>query len=398
MCAARVGEDPRPGAPSIEEMMDRSAVIVTVLLAHGADVNTVEKAGGNTALHLAVLSENLAAVEALASNAQNLDITLRNEAGNTALDVSKRISGVVSVQMEDLLSLKWAEYENKAAQISAKVEQELMDLALKEDGADRTQLAKTGSRKSKKAKKKGKASASASKISQAKAHEMEQNPTEVSNNKHVKANPASVLPSNAATEIPGAVSEIEDIIGRKEASSDKSKTLLNPSKSKTQHISTVNVVKKNPQPPRPAAPPQTTQKLDSSSSNTVTTTTSTGPSAPWSMQNNSTSSSKKASEFMSPRSQKASDDDSDEDVASSNISFDFLNGSFQRTFPVAADLEIGVEKFLIASSVSDRELEPNDNLSISQVEALQEAHWQAYHYLNEKKVSAAAFCIVRYDG
>lgn len=45
MCAARVGADPRPGAPTVDEMMERSAAIVKILLAHGADVNAVEKAG-----------------------------------------------------------------------------------------------------------------------------------------------------------------------------------------------------------------------------------------------------------------------------------------------------------------------------------------------------------------
>ena len=68
------------------------------------------------------------------------------------------------------------------------------------------------------------------------------------------------------------------------------------------------------------------------------------------------------------------------------MSYDMMNRSFHRTFPVAAELEIDVEKFLIASSVSDRELESTESLSISQVEVLQESHWQAYHYLNEKKV------------
>lgn len=87
----------------------------------------------------------------------------------------------------------------------------------------------------------------------------------------------------------------------------------------------------------------------------------------------------------SPRSQVTSEDDDDESTTSA-IPYGALNGSFHRTFPVAAELEIDVDKFLIASSASDRELEPNGSLSISQVEALQEAHWQAYHYLNEKKI------------
>ncbi|POM67324.1 Hypothetical protein PHPALM_16704 [Phytophthora palmivora] len=132
MCAARVGEDPRSGAPTIEEMMERSAFIVKTLLMNGADVNITEKAGGNTALHLAVLSENIDAVESLITNAPDLDITLRNAADNTALDLSKRISGVMSAQIKDLLNLKWTQYEIEATQMSAKMEQELMDLEKKE--------------------------------------------------------------------------------------------------------------------------------------------------------------------------------------------------------------------------------------------------------------------------
>ena len=83
----------------------------------------------------------------------------------------------------------------------------------------------------------------------------------------------------------------------------------------------------------------------------------------------------------------ASEDASQE--STSNISYDMMNRSFHRTFPVAAELGINVEKFLIASSISDHELEINGSLSISQVEALQESHWRAYHYLNEKKVRVA---------
>ena len=79
----------------------------------------------------------------------------------------------------------------------------------------------------------------------------------------------------------------------------------------------------------------------------------------------------------------------DSELSTSSISYDVMNTSFHRTFPVTAALEINVEKFLIASSTSDRELEPTGSLSISQVEALQESHWQAYHYLNEKKVRPA---------
>ncbi|KAE9034081.1 hypothetical protein PR003_g8780 [Phytophthora rubi] len=382
MCAARVGADPRPGAPSVDEMMERSAAIVEVLLAHGADVNAIEKAGGNTALHLAVLSENLAAVQALISNAPDLDITVRNEAENTALDVSKRISGVASAQMEDLLSLKWSQYEKVAAQASAQVERELIDLVLKEDegAADRKKpvAAKSGKRKTKKMKNKVDASKSVSKGSQSGSSETNE-PSE-SNREHVNVGARSA--NEAAEQTPGVISEIhEEDEGnwqsvlpkksrRKELPDEKTLRGIN----RTQHKPSANkTVKKNPRTPtrRDAAPRQTTQKV---------LAPSTEHKAPWAIQ---TTSGPKPSESVSPRSQVTSDED---EVVSSSISYELLNESFRRTFPVAAELEIEVEKFLIASSVSDRELEPNDSLSISQVEALQEAHWQAYHYLNEKKI------------
>lgn len=56
---------------------------------------------------------------------------------------------------------------------------------------------------------------------------------------------------------------------------------------------------------------------------------------------------------------------------------------------MAGELELGVETFLIGSSTADHALQPEYGLSISQVEVLQEAHWQAYHYLNEKKLDLA---------
>lgn len=73
--------------------------------------------------------------------------------------------------------------------------------------------------------------------------------------------------------------------------------------------------------------------------------------------------------------------------AAAPVSYHKLNAIFHRTFPMADELDIPVESFVIASSSTDIELQPSDDgLSISQLEALQEAHLKAYHYLNEKKV------------
>ncbi|KAL4130582.1 hypothetical protein PRIC2_006578 [Phytophthora ramorum] len=403
MCAARVGEDPRPGAPSIDEMMERSATILKLLLAHGADVNAVETAGGNTALHLAVLSENPDAVESLITNAPRLDITLRNAADNTAVDLSRRISGVASAQMEDLLNLKWAQYEEEAAQMNAKIEQELTELAVKEaeDAPDRKQTKK----KSKKTKKKAKAENTSPVLANddpAVSNDM-QDDVISANNEQVKVS----SPLSAQTEAgqqPNLTQTAQVVTGTDDRTfeDDEGSWQSVPPKKTRRKESTVEnakapskrVVKKVPRTPaadskngkkgaqapsRTATPPQTTQQADSGLPNTVPTP----PRAAWS--NQPTSSSVKPPSSVSPRSQVASEED-EEHTTASNISYEVLNGSFQRTFPVAAELEIDVEKFLIASSVSDRELEPDDSLSISQVEALQEAHWQAYHYLNEKKM------------
>ncbi|TYZ60755.1 hypothetical protein PybrP1_007796 [[Pythium] brassicae (nom. inval.)] len=73
-----------------------------------------------------------------------------------------------------------------------------------------------------------------------------------------------------------------------------------------------------------------------------------------------------------------------------SVSYHALNAVFHRTFPLAEELDIPVEAFVIASSSTDIELQPSDGgLSISQLEALQEAHLRAYHYLNEKKMELA---------
>eukprot|EP00644_Phytophthora_capsici_P009252 jgi/Phyca11/15324/fgenesh1_pg.PHYCAscaffold_13_\ len=285
MCAARVGEDPRPGAPSIEEMMERSAAIVEVLLENGADVNTAENAGDNTALHLAVLSENVAAVESLISNAPDLDISLRNKADRTALDVVKQLSGVASAQMEDLLNAKWVQQTKEAAEISARMEQELVEQAVKEkEETDRNQTAtakKHGKKKSKKSKKK---------------------------------------------EIKTVQVEIHD---------------------KSDENTEANVATKSTDEPKEKTAPFSPELED------------TGD---WQSVNPKKNHRK---EFNAKKTKTKPD------------------ATQQETAP---ELEIDVEKFLIASSMSDRELEPNDSLSISQVEALQEAHWQAYHYLSEKKI------------
>ncbi|KAL3657413.1 hypothetical protein V7S43_017732 [Phytophthora oleae] len=387
MCAARVGEDPRPGAPSIEEMMERSAAIVEVLLEHGADVNTAEKAGDNTALHLAVLSENPDAVESLINNAPDLDVSLRNKADKTALDLTKQLSGVASAQMEDLLHNKWAQQAKEAAQMSARVEQELMEQAMNEEkDSDRklTAAPKTGKKKSKKAKKKTKSLEKTPEAAQAETQDKSDENTEGNENvaaestaEHVKAEQE---PAHSSPELENAgdwQSVAPKKNRRKESVSGNAKPAAKSSVKKP-HKNAKKSAQTKPKPDTMQR--QTTREVPPKPSKAAALVVHK---APWATQ--TTSKPTKRPTSASPRSQVASEADEDES-ATLTIPYNVLNGSFHRTFPVAAELEIDVEKFLIASSVSDRELEPNDSLSISQVEALQEAHWQAYHYLSEKKI------------
>ncbi|RLN91169.1 hypothetical protein BBJ28_00012040 [Nothophytophthora sp. Chile5] len=360
MCAARASDDPRPGAPSHEELMARSAEIVSLLLSHGAEVSAVESAGGNTALHLAVLTKNEDAVKCLLASGSDIDLNWRNLAGNTAMDLSNRSSGVVSATIGELLSVKLAQREEAAVQQSEQVERELAALAMKEDedAAERKVNGKAGSKKTKKSKKKAKKTPG-------KAKKAPNGDAEVMQER----NEAAVVESRKAS------------IGEKTSTPAKQQA-----KEPHHRISTsTRSAKKSPVPAsRPAsmpipsvASPSAFQSADSRPTMTwVTEAKHDAPEVPRSAA--------VAPFSASPRSQQDTEDEAD--VAASTAAYDQLNTSFQRTFPVAAELEIGVEKFLIASSVSDRELEPTDSLSMSQIEALQEAHWQAYHYLNEKKV------------
>lgn len=170
------------------------------------------------------------------------------------------------------------------------------------------------------------------------------------------------------------------LLGRKELSPENAKAFVKRNAKVSQHgLVTMNTSVKTPQRP---------SKLDTSPAQEV----SSGPTK--AVSHTGTAREEASQPFYRPlkastcapqHSQMVMKEDADR-ATRSNASYDMINRSFHRTFPVAAELEIDVEKFLIASSVSDRELEPNNSLSISQVEVLQESHWQAYHYLNEKKV------------
>ncbi|CAH0474842.1 unnamed protein product [Peronospora belbahrii] len=410
MCAARLGGDPRPGAPSIDERMEQSALIVKTLVANGADVNAVEKAGGNTALHLAVVSESSLAVESLISNARDLDITLRNEAGKTVLDLSKEISS--SAHIQDLLSEKMAQLEIEAARMRAKVEQELMDLVANEarDACNCTQsFVKKSSKKKKKKKTKTKAQAvdnapkeGSTRIST--PHELNTGES-IENTTTMMItssgyDPASVRAQVHSTSAPVDSTLLEtmdvhcgpwqSVISKNrrkdQRSSEDTKALLNQTMktSPSKYVTTITSTTK----------PSSSSSLVSvsSKSDNMSSTTETVPARPdesvSAKESHCSSSTHWSVLLRSPSySHKESGDETREGL--NTMSYDRMNACFHQTFPLAAELEINVETFLIASSRSDCEVERMMNcccLSVAQVEVLQESHWQAYHYLNEKKI------------
>ncbi|TDH68783.1 hypothetical protein CCR75_007871 [Bremia lactucae] len=394
MCAARAGKDPRPAAPAVPETMERSAAIVEILLANGADVNALEKNEGNAALHLAVLSKNFNAVESLIKISLDLDITIRNKAGKTAMDLGRQIFGESSKQMNDLLSEKWAQNFEESICLSAKVEQQLLALTAQEENIialDEKPSLKYEKKKNKKTKKKNMGLVKAP----------ERLPIECGHKDKMKADSfidsseddtLSLKQSKAKADQESAslYSELRTI--EHEFDDDGGWQSVSTKKNRRKELSGDNAEKasnRNPAISTNIGLKDCSSNIELGSlqkphrSQLKISKAISSVNALWDEQPNSKLTQSTVTE--SPRRLVITGDDKNW-VITSNLSYDVLNRSFYRTFPVAADLEINVEQFLIASSVSDRELEPNNSLSISQVEALQEAHWQAYHYLNEKKV------------
>ncbi|KAI9911309.1 hypothetical protein PsorP6_009664 [Peronosclerospora sorghi] len=373
MCAARIAEDPRPGALSIDEMMKQSAQIVELLLVKGADANIAEKAGGNTALHLAVLSANSCAVESLILNASQLNITLRNAAGHTALDLSQRISGVASQQIQDILRKTWAQHNKKAAEIRAKMELELVaDEAKNASDCKQTRVVKSTKKKNKMTNKKGKGAA-VNKSSGDKGVQVDRQ-----SEKAIAESSLYTLASEVElrSKDDAIVLEIDECSLEEKDSARKhcrkEPVIKNVDFFPTRMATNSKTSVKNA---------KTSSKLDKVS---VPASLDCPKAAPLGDVLHCGSSPAAACSPAIQHKRTAFNH-----ATTSKISYDMMNECFHQTFPLAAELGVDVEKFLIASSTSDCELEPGGNLSISQVEALQESHWQAYHYLNEKKVRNA---------
>ncbi|CAI5722068.1 unnamed protein product [Hyaloperonospora brassicae] len=398
MCAARIGNDPRPGVATAEERMEHSARILDVLLATGADVNVVEKAEGNTALHLAVLSANLHAVESLTARARGLDLTVRNRAKQTALDVCKRMSGVTSARIEDRLRDKWAQHEQAAAQLSVEMERELL-LCLAvgpptgEPNHKPTSVAQPRRKHDKKTAENGEAltSALSSASASASAPELDDGLASVSTTEPSGPDTASAEVGlqlhlvRVDEDVHDAESSWHSVVTKKSRRKDtvRGKAEAKPMReSKTLPRKPLPATAKHLQPL--AESDRVPAEQTSSDHTEVPISTKPVPQASLSSQPRVPRTTKTPTSAIERRHVTSKLDDSE--LSTSSISYDVMNTSFHRTFPVTAELEINVEKFLIASSTSDRELEPTGSLSISQVEALQESHWQAYHYLNEKKI------------
>lgn len=146
MCAARLGD---PSAPNAEPLAAASEAIVRLLLTSGVHVNATETAAGNSALHFAVLSHNARGVAALTESQVDADVSLRNTAGLSPIDLAKRV-GVPADTME-CLKRKLAAMESVAAARCAALESELLGDAKKVAGAERASKNKKSKGKVKKA-------------------------------------------------------------------------------------------------------------------------------------------------------------------------------------------------------------------------------------------------------
>jgi hypothetical protein len=73
---------------------------------------------------------------------------------------------------------------------------------------------------------------------------------------------------------------------------------------------------------------------------------------------------------------------------SSLKSYQVLDSFFKKSFPIALEMEIDVEHFLMGPFFEMDQNQLDHPLSISQLEMIQEAHLIAYHQINERKVSS----------
>uniref|UniRef100_K3WTN1 Uncharacterized protein n=1 Tax=Globisporangium ultimum (strain ATCC 200006 / CBS 805.95 / DAOM BR144) TaxID=431595 RepID=K3WTN1_GLOUD len=399
MCAARLNDGVTPEAR--DELMAASDEIVRLLLLHlHVQVNAAEVTAGNTALHFAVLSQNAKAVERLTESAVQVDVTIKNKVGMTAIEVGKRAR--VSTAIMDLLQRRFAEMNAEAAERSLAVQKELIASSLASTEVEK----KAESSKKKKPKKKApsnhhtkptEARMYETKIDQEIAlslgedeHEAPAAPTQPT---------ADVVPIEAQDD-EDAQSEWQPATKKKNRRKlsipeDRSRTTTQPKSRQPQkkQVSRKTVLTEPPavlrvQPIATQMPRTSIQSMNAAIQKQPEVSSSSESKRPEIDKVGKIAAVAEAENHMDVESSSLSSSDEQQGRSgpSSSMSYHKLNAIFHRTFPMADELDIAVESFVIASSATDAELQPADGLSISQVEVLQEAHLRAYHYLNEKKM------------
>lgn len=445
MCAARLNETTTQHPA---QLMAASEAIVRLLLTHdGVQVNATDILSGNTALHFAVLSHNTLAVDALTGpNAASVDVSVRNKAGMTPLELGARAGA--SLEILERLSARLAEQEEAAAERSRAMELEL----LATPSTPTTTQAHVQKSSSKKAAKRGAGAANrrtnGAVGTTAAAVAGDAQATEASTISSISddtereeaAQTLDELITVASDPAVAPSSETSDDVNSADWQAVDSKKTKKKTKSRTLHdrvhyfASGLNGMAHDCGCTERKATPSSEQR-PAATRGTAADAADAAPQRHRHSANNSTPSTKKTSQLTSGASapkrktestnksttaastRETTDDihaqlaaqaseagetsarERDEDstlqdeaegeasTPASTLSYHSLNAIFHRTFPMADELDIPIESFVIASSATDKELQPSaDGLSISQLEALQEAHLTAYHYLNEKKV------------
>ncbi|TMW65041.1 hypothetical protein Poli38472_009208 [Pythium oligandrum] len=358
MCASRL-PDEREAAPQTEA----SDAIVELLLRHGADVNAADAVGLQTPLHLAVLSRNEPVILRLLAESK-IDLTLRNKAKSSALDLAKRMQLASSTL--DAFKARWEAIESEARALSEALADTLVKVSLE------TEPKRSSS------KKKSKKAVPITTTTSNPLSSKQESAVEVSPEPTAERGGESSDSEADSTDYPRIVELDED-----EASSEWLDVATRRSRRK-QSIATDDT----PKPKKSAKKPQlqtkkkqpkqqpTPEKAESVPAVPIKAKAIPTPVQPPPSLATDVSQADSRADFVPPSPRLEAP------------SYEALNAIFHRMFPITDEMDISVESFIPGASTGDSSA-LLQGLSISQVEILQEAHLQAYHYLNERKIELA---------
>ncbi|DAZ97824.1 TPA: hypothetical protein N0F65_002494 [Lagenidium giganteum] len=348
MCASRL-----PPNADIEAQQ-YSREIIDMLLASGSgDSLDGETINGSSALHLAVLSNNAEAVERLLQD-PSLNVAKQDKAGSTALDLGRQQDVTDSVMAA--LEAGWAKLEEESSKKARAFIEELDMLT-----------PATTKAKSKKAVHRPipfKPGINAV-IEELVHHDDNGSVTDkpISTDEHVISSPRDVAGTKESAEDEGSWQSVTSKKATKQAVQPVKSTrnrLKQPKKSviSQQPAPTLSVV------PSTAAAHQSTTHV---SANLTSAATKDAPHVAWVTP-------------VAPALD-TSRTTAQPDAEAERFSYAKLTDLFHSAYPLAAEMEIGPECFV--ARVEEGVL---DELSVSQLEILQEAHLQAYHAITEKKL------------